>query len=113
MTSAAYRLGSQPTAAERADEAIALAREALQRVAELETQVAVLRAAAATGPQKLAGDEDGVPGPPGRWMRVPDAAIATKFSQSALRKMVRERRVIFDYDGCHPRIDINSIPPRG
>ena len=111
MTRAACRLGSQPTSAERADEAIALAREALQRVAELETQVAALQAAA-TGSQKLTVDEDGVPGPPGRWMRVRDAALATKFSQSALRKMVRERRVVFDYVGCHPWIDVDSVKVR-
>jgi hypothetical protein len=103
------RLGAVPTAAERADEAIALAREALQRVAELEARVAALQAAA-TGPQKR--DEDGAPGPPGRWMRVRDAAVATKFSQSALRKMIRERRVVFDIVGCHPWIDIDSIPDR-
>jgi hypothetical protein len=96
------RLGTVPTSAERAD-------EALRRVAELEKRVAALEAAAS---QKLTANEDGVPGPPGRWMRVRDAAIATKFSQSALRKMVRQRRVVFDYDGCHPMIDIESVKVR-
>lgn len=107
VTRAAYRLGSQPTAAERADEAIALAREALQRVSELEAKVVALEAAAT---QKL--DEDGSPGPHGTWMRVRDAAIATKFSESALRRMIRERRVVFDYVGCHALIDVESVKVR-
>jgi hypothetical protein len=74
-------------------------------VAELETKVASLQAAATV-------HEDGAPGPPGQWLSVKDAAIATKFSESALRKMVRERRVTFDRNGCHVLIDIKSVKVR-
>jgi hypothetical protein len=98
--------------------------EALERTAADQAHVIEVQGARITALEALnigsdlgtsrapAVSEDGAPRPPGKWMRMKAAAAATGYSESGLRKMVRERRCVADFEGCHPLINIDSIPPR-
>jgi hypothetical protein len=60
-----------------------------------------------------AHSEDGRPRPAGNWLRMKAAADETGYSESGLRKMVRERRCVADFEGCHALINVDTVPRRG
>jgi hypothetical protein len=112
--SAAYRFGSQPTAAERA---VPPPPELVEQVAELQRLVRdqgaeivaqAARIAALEG--RPADDEDGAARPAGRWMRMKAAARATGRSVSGLKKLCRQGRVVFDDDAPRRLIDVGTVP---
>jgi hypothetical protein len=60
-----------------------------------------------------ADDEDGRARPPGTWLGMKRAVAATGYSESGLRKMVKERRCAADFEGCHVLINVDTVPRRG
>jgi hypothetical protein len=82
----------------------------VKRVTELEALVGELLARiAALEAEKQAG-EDGPPRPPGRWLGMKAAARATGRSVSGLKKLCRQDRIVFDFDGPHRLINIDTVP---
>jgi hypothetical protein len=110
MAIAASRFSTEPTSAgspDLLDRFAALERIVAEQGTLIEAQDARIRVLEAA-------DEDGaVPRSPGKWLRVKAAADETGYSESGLRKMVRERRCVVDFEGCHPLINVNSIPDWG
>jgi hypothetical protein len=78
------------------------------RVAALEHTVALLVAALEA---RLVVDEDGTsPRERGKWLRLKAAARATGYSVSGLKKMCQSGRCVFDYEGPHRLINIDTVP---
>jgi hypothetical protein len=86
-----------------------------QRVCILE-QIIVDQARRITALEAVqaAGDDVNADGRPrlGQWMKLKAAARASGYSESGLRKLARQGRIICDYDGPHLEINISSIPSK-
>jgi hypothetical protein len=78
-------------------------REALDLIAALTERVVVLEA-------ERQVREDGSPRPSGRWLRLKAAARVTGYSVSGLKKMCQQDRIVFDYDGPHRKINVDTVP---
>jgi hypothetical protein len=79
------------------------------RVSALEHTVALLVAALEGRRQDTPVDEDGPPRERGKWLRMKAAARATGYSVSGLKKMCQSGRCVFDYEGPHRLINIDTV----
>jgi hypothetical protein len=77
-----------------------------QRVARLEALVAELMIERETAAAVV---EDGAPRL-GRWLRMKLAMRETGYSESGLRKLIKQGRVVADFEGPHIVIDTSTVP---
>jgi hypothetical protein len=85
-----------------------------RQIGDLQARVAALEGRP-RGPSSSADPpvgEDGKPRLSGRWMRLKQAARASGYSVSGLRKLCDRGRCTFDYSGPHRVINVASIPRR-
>jgi hypothetical protein len=81
-----------------------------QRLADQARMIEHLQAKVAELEARPVEDEDGQPPRErGKWLRLKAAARSTGYSVSGLKKMCQSGRCVFDYEGPHRLINIDTV----